>query len=153
MGGVDSRLKWASSCFLGTKNKAKAPDGPLQSLLHTVHSNVLVLFSCLLLLIYSGFLCAESMIPSRTVHSFLHSAHSNGMVILCYLLCGYTGLRKQCTFTPITKTCLYNFDPLKPQFYIVKLGFTGVYIIFLFLLKNIDCGYSLEPPRRGGSYG
>ena len=31
----------------------------------------------------------------------------------------------------ITKTCLCNFDPLKPQFYIVKLGFTGVYIIFL----------------------
>ena len=48
---------------------------------------------------------------------------------------------------------LYNFDPLKPHFYIVKLGFTGVYIIFLFLLKNIDCGYSLEPPRRGGSNG
>ena len=22
---------------------------------------------------------------------------------------------------------------------------------FRFLLKNIDCGYSLEPPRRGGS--
>ena len=31
----------------------------------------------------------------------------------------------------ITKTCLYNFDPLKPHFYIVKLGFTGVCIIFL----------------------
>ena len=31
----------------------------------------------------------------------------------------------------ITKTCLYDFDPLKPHFYIVKLGFTGVYIIFL----------------------
>ena len=31
----------------------------------------------------------------------------------------------------IKKTCLYNFDPLKPQFYIVKLGFTGVYISFL----------------------
>ena len=28
------------------------------------------------------------------------------------------------------KTYLYNFDPLKPHFYIVKLGFTGVYIIF-----------------------
>ena len=27
--------------------------------------------------------------------------------------------------------CLYNFDPLKPHFYIVKAGFTGVYIIFL----------------------
>ena len=31
----------------------------------------------------------------------------------------------------ITKTCLYNFDPHKPHFYIGKLGFTGVYIIFL----------------------
>ena len=32
---------------------------------------------------------------------------------------------------------------------------TGVYrftLIFLFLLKNIDCGYSLEPPRRGGFF-
>ena len=51
----------------------------------------------------------------------------------------------------ITKTCLYNFDLLKPHFYIINMGFTGVYIIFLFLLKNIDCGYPLEPPRRGGS--
>ena len=34
--------------------------------------------------------------------------------------------------TLITKTRLYNFDPLKPHFYIVKLGFTGVYIIFIF---------------------
>ena len=31
----------------------------------------------------------------------------------------------------ITKTYLYNFDPLKPHFYIVKLGFTGAYIIFV----------------------
>ena len=30
----------------------------------------------------------------------------------------------------ITKTRLYNVDPLKPHFYTVKLGFTGVYIIF-----------------------
>ena len=35
-----------------------------------------------------------------------------------------------------TKTCLYIVDPLKTHFYIVKLGFTGVYIIFLILLKN-----------------
>ena len=44
----------------------------------------------------------------------------------------------------ITKKCLYNFDPIKPHFYIVKLGFTGVYIIFLISVQNIDCGYSLE---------
>ena len=37
--------------------------------------------------------------------------------------------------------------PLKPHFYIVKLGFTGVYIILLISAKNIDYGYSLEPPR------
>ena len=40
----------------------------------------------------------------------------------------------------ITKTCLYNVDPLKPHFYIVKQGFTGVYIIFLIFAKNRDCG-------------
>ena len=37
--------------------------------------------------------------------------------------------------------------PLNPTFILVKLGFVGVYIIFLILLKNIDSGYSLEPPR------
>ena len=31
------------------------------------------------------------------------------------------------TLLVITKIYLYNFDPLKPYFYIVKLGFTGVY--------------------------
>ena len=51
----------------------------------------------------------------------------------------------------ITKTCLYNFDPLKPHCYVVKLGFTGVYIIFLISAQNTNCGYSLEPPHRGGS--
>ena len=51
----------------------------------------------------------------------------------------------------ITKTYLYNFYPLKPHFYIVKRGFTGVYIIFLIFAQKIDCGYSLEPPRLGGS--
>ena len=49
------------------------------------------------------------------------------------------------------KTRLYNFDSLKPHFYIVKLGLQGYTLFLLFLLKNTDCGYSLEPPRRGGS--
>ena len=44
----------------------------------------------------------------------------------------------------ITKTRLYNFDSLKPHFYTVRLGFTGVYIIFFFLLENIDCGTRLN---------
>ena len=37
----------------------------------------------------------------------------------------------------ITKTHLYNFDPLIPHFYIVKLGFTGVYIIFLISAQKL----------------
>ena len=40
------------------------------------------------------------------------------------------------TSRDIKKTRLYNFDPLKPHFYIVKLGFTGVYIIFLIFAQN-----------------
>ena len=47
----------------------------------------------------------------------------------------------------ITETYLYNFDPLKPYFCIEKLGFTGVYIIFLISVQNIHCGYSLELPQ------
>ena len=51
----------------------------------------------------------------------------------------------------ITKTCLYNFDPLKPHFYIVKLGFTGVYIIFLISAQKHKLWVLVRPPRRGGS--
>ena len=36
----------------------------------------------------------------------------------------------------ITKTCLYNFDPLKPHFYIVKLGFAGVQIRLCVLVRT-----------------
>ena len=51
----------------------------------------------------------------------------------------------------ITKTCLYSFDPLKPHFYIMKLEFKGVYIIFFISAQKINCGFSLDPPHQGGS--
>ena len=44
----------------------------------------------------------------------------------------------------ITKTSPCNEDPLTPHFYIVKQGFTGVYIFSYLFFQNIDCGYSLE---------
>ena len=44
--------------------------------------------------------------------------------------------RKNISEATITKTCLYNFDPLKPHFNIVKLGFTGVYIIFFYFYSK-----------------
>ena len=51
---------------------------------------------------------------------------------LTELLDTYINLQKRTVgLCRITKTCLYNFDPLKPHFYIVKLGFKGVYIVFL----------------------
>ena len=88
--------------------------------------------------------------------------HSKAVVLALFIPCGVLWL------LAITKTCLYNFDPLESHFYTAKLGFTGIYIIFLIsaqkhrlwvlvrtasALKNIDCGYPLEPPRRGGSNG
>ena len=83
------------------------------------------------------------------------SIYSNRRVFIMHSIC-YPTTRKNTTEMTllvynITKTYLYNFDPLKPHFYIVKLGFTGVYIIFLISAQNIDCGYSIEPPRWGGS--
>ena len=38
--------------------------------------------------------------------------------------------------------------PLITHFSIVKLGFAVVCLIFLCLIQNIDCGYSLELPWR-----
>ena len=49
----------------------------------------------------------------------------------------------------IRKTCHCYTHPLKPQ---LLYSETGVYrgthaCFFLFVIQNIDCGYSLEPPR------
>ena len=51
----------------------------------------------------------------------------------------------------IMKKYLYNFDHLKPHFYIVKLVFTGVDIICLISAQNLGCGYSSELPCWGSS--
>ena len=39
----------------------------------------------------------------------------------------------------------------EPKFYKVKLGYGGVNLFFVFVLRNIDFGFSLDPPRRSGS--
>ena len=41
--------------------------------------------------------------------------------------------------------------PLNATFIKKNLGLQEYTLFFLFLLRNIDCGYWLEPPRRGGS--
>ena len=41
---------------------------------------------------------------------------------------------------------IYRFSPVKIE------NFHGnIFDIFLIFAQNIDCGYTLEPPRRGGS--
>ena len=61
--------------------------------------------------------------------------HSMGLCILQSNLSGWNsfGTIEICSryLKFITKTCLYDVDPIKPHFYIIKFGFTGVYIIFL----------------------
>ena len=41
-------------------------------------------------------------------------------------------------FLAIRKLCPRNEYPLKPHFDIVKLGYAGAYLIFLFLIQKID---------------
>ena len=67
------------------------------------------------------------------------------------LCVGYDGPWASVSYC-VTKTCLYNFDPLKPHFYIVKLGvYRCIHYFSYFCSKNIDCVYSLEPPHRRSS--
>ena len=59
-----------------------------------------------------------------------------------------TGLTKANFLRPLAKLCVqeagrtpkkitvYNFETLKPYFYIVKLGFTRVYIIFSYFCSK-----------------
>ena len=77
-----------------------------------------------------------------------YSIFSNPNPFHIYMI--YLSLSERIVMQYITKTRLYNFDPLKPHFYIVKLGLQGYTLFSLFLLKNIDYGYSLEPPRAEG---
>ena len=50
----------------------------------------------------------------------------------------------------ITKTCLFKYNE---NFTTKKWKFSDKKSWYFFHIsaKNIDCGYSLEPPRRGGS--
>ena len=84
------------------------------------------------------------------MHTLYHNADYISLPLGSWAL-SVTKRRRYGTCLSITKTRLYNFDPLEPHCYIVKLGFTGVNIILLISAQNIDCGYSFEPPRRGGS--
>ena len=64
------------------------------------------------------------------------------LLLITFMLCSssYKHARVTCKHARVIYT----------HFYIVKLGFTGVYFCLIFAL-NIDRWYSLEPPQCGGS--
>ena len=76
---------------------------------------------CFLILCLEGSMLRDSGISWLSLHIFLCTLCLGLFAFLLDLFVGHV----------ITKTYLYKFDPHKPHFYIVKLGFTVVYIIFL----------------------
>ena len=64
-------------------------------------------------------------------------------------------LRQACWGFDTMATIHYENTPIQiyRKFHLQKLKIfiQKCQILFIFLLKNIDFGYSLEPPRRGGS--
>ena len=86
----------------------------------------------------------DDLAPAKSSEPRAEFTIDRSMAVVLVLLfvmwfCGYS-LRGLFNIWPvyclITKTYLNNYDPLKPNFYIVKLGFTRVYIIFLFCSKT-----------------
>ena len=75
------------------------------------------------------------------------------LYIMCTNACSLTSLKQFLNFTQqklvkrINICCKVTFG--------FKYSKTGVYmgykLFFVISAQNIDCGYSLEPPRRGGS--
>ena len=88
----------------------------------------------------SAYLCLplSSFLTFKFIH-FTHD-HFSAVVYQSIHLSAHTSYGPcRLTFRDvlgITKTYLHNFDPLKPHFYIVKLGLTRVYSIFLILKKT-----------------
>ena len=74
-----------------------------------------------------------------TVASFLYLINSAVTMAVYVGIAVYYTIQEQRmveTANLIMKTCPCNKYPLKPHFYIVKLGFSGVYLFFLFCSKT-----------------
>ena len=106
------------------------------------------LLSSVLKIMLPMFFLSSNYTTTMTTDSLSSCKTTSGFLTMDLVL-GPPGFTK--VYYLIRKTCPCNVYPLEPHFYIAKLGYARVYLFFLFLLQNIDCGYSLEPPRRGGS--
>ena len=78
------------------------------------------------------------MTPNKTKHEVSPHHENNKSMVLDY----------GCSLR-ITKTCLFKYNE---NFTTKKWKFSDKNSdIFHISAQNVDCGYSLEPPRRGGS--
>ena len=110
-----------------------------------------LVFFFLLTIPRRSFCCSFSLFPRLWFHNYvafvlsltvLHLSLFGASGGLCFVIEAFPGFlhlilalsfsypRHWKSFA-ITKTLLYNFDLLRPQFYIVKPGFTGGNLIFL----------------------
>ena len=132
-----------------THNKKINNSLHLQMLCVSKVSVVLVLGVCVLQLLTA----TESAVAVQQCHteiwraSFLlfmslakESIHYVQLYLMTPCICSIYTCSE--TYISIRKTCPRNEYPLKPHFYIEKLGFAGINLLFLFLTQNIDCGYS-----------
>ena len=88
---------------------------------------------CVKQLLYKrNFLCRIDVSGLKFGYTYLKSSKSK----LSYSDEIPFNLRYQELWSHITKTRLYNIDPLKPHFYTVKLGFIGVCIIFSYFCSK-----------------
>ena len=114
---LNKPFSYLHSCFHATCNVPKAPKSDFFYLVYTVWRKKRYMQNALLYLIWFR--------TAYVWHKYIwHACPHNGELVFWSKF--VNSVKKT-----ITKTYLYNFDPLKPHFYIVKLGFTGVYIIFI----------------------
>ena len=109
-------------------------DGSFFNLFQMVGARLSMSMSVLgpMVILFVVLLCSEF----RSLLSPLLCFNTEVLIISVLLRCFLDEIQDPVQTEHITKTCLYNFDPLKPHFYIVKLRFTGVYIIFLISAKK-----------------
>ena len=97
----------------------------------------------------------------RCWHQLLLRSKASALILFCWNL-KLTSIKKNKKKKQKKKTFLHWWyssrkhtyillTPLNPLSYSKTGVYRGTYYFFLFLLKNINCGYSLEPSRWGGS--
>ena len=92
-----------------------------------------------------------------SLRSWMVATPSKSLELTGPAVCIVIGISALCSFVVsvlkiqhfIGNTCPCNEYPLKPRLCITKQEYARVFLFFL-LCPKTDCGYSLEPPRRGG---